>query len=163
RARRISLRVERVETDDVRDDTPFGQLVDWRRIRVILAEQVDADLDRLQDRIIERLELEAFIFAVYEDVRRSVVRLRGADQVVAGWRADHDVAAALFERGIHRVPDEAAPLPPPDVADLRAEVFGDDLGDLVLEAFLLLVRERKVLRVGADAELLHVYAEGTRR
>src|SRR5690606_24361789 len=53
---------------------------------------------------------------------------------------------------VQRVADEAAPLRPPRVLDVRAELRRDQLRERVLEALLRLVRERQVVRVGADAE-----------
>src|SRR5207302_10110083 len=78
---------------------------------------------------------------------------RGANQIVALRRADHDLATSRLQRGVHRVSDETTALPPPDVAHRRAEVLCDDLGDLVLETLHLLVGERKVVRIGAYPEL----------
>src|SRR5204862_7947668 len=112
-ARRILARVAPIEADLVLDDPSFGQLMDWRRIRIVFTKNVDADFDLLQVRIVERLERQAFVPAVHENVCRTGVRPGRANESVSRWRADHDVAAPLFQRGVHCVANEAPPLRPP--------------------------------------------------
>ncbi len=151
RAGRILCRVERAETHHVVHDVALAQLVHRRRVAVVVAQQVHADFQRLQDRVVERRDGLAGLL-MDEDVAGSVVRLRGAHQVVVGRHADHDVAAAFFQRGVHRVADETAALTPPDVEGRGAEVLRQERRDLVFESVEPLVGQRHVLGIGADAE-----------
>src|SRR5262249_60663389 len=50
---------------------------------------------------------------------------------------------------------------PPEIPGGRGEVLSDQLGELVLEALLPLVRVRKVRGIRADAQLLELGAERT--
>src|SRR5579863_1843687 len=82
------------------------------------------------------------------DVRRAVVRLRRQHQIVALRHSKHDVAVRSGERVAH----EATACRPPGVGDRIAEVLGHEGGDLVVEAFELVVRGRHVVRISADAQ-----------
>src|SRR3546814_1375521 len=68
-------------------------------------------------------------------------------QLVVADRADHDVADA----GAQGVANESHAVGIPGVAHGHAEFLGEKLGDLVLEALSLLVRDGKVAGLGADA------------
>ena len=93
---RILSGVERVETDHVPDDSSLCQFVNGRRICVIVPEQVDADLEFLENRIVQRFDLKSLPFGINKDIRRTVVRLSGLNQIVPGRNADNDVAALLL-------------------------------------------------------------------
>src|SRR5579863_2523140 len=49
--------------------------------------------------------------------------------------------------------DEAAPLRPPDIIDFHADILGDEIDNLVFEAFALVVGERQIVRIGADPQV----------
>jgi hypothetical protein len=80
-------------------------------------------------------------------IGRMVIGIRGLHDVVAGNGAHDEVAAARAER----IADEPDDLGEPDITHRDLEFLGEDLGDRVLESLFLLVRERKVSRIGADA------------
>ncbi len=80
------------------------------------------------------------------------MRIGVEDEVVTLAGADDHVAAL----GEQRVAREAGSLREPRILDRDAELVAEDVGDLVLEALLLLVGEGKVRRVGAHAQDLAV-------
>src|SRR6266404_5299060 len=94
-----------------------------------------ADFDFLEDRIIQRSNFKAFAFGINKDIRRSVIRLGGTNQIVSLRNADHDVTTRLLERGVHGVPDESSSLSPPHVTGGLTEFLRDQARDLVLETF----------------------------
>src|SRR5205814_10081603 len=159
RARWILSGVKRVEPDHVVDDAPFCQLVYGRGIGVVVAEEMYANPDFLENRIVERCDLKSLAFGIHKDIRRPVVRRRGPNQIVAGRHADYDVATPLLQGGVHGVSDEPPALSPPDVAGGRVQVSGDHVSDLVLEALQLSVGKGEILRIGAHTELLFFLPE----
>ena len=84
----------------------------------------------------------------HHDVGRVVVGVAVLDQLVGRDRA-HDQVAEL---GAKRVAHEAHALRVPGVLDLHAQPLRHQLGDLVLEALTGLVREREIVRIGADPQ-----------
>ncbi len=117
-----------------------------RRVDVIVAHELHADLEPLECRIVKRRDPEPAVGAIHERVAAAVVGLRRRHALEAGGHTDEHVARA----GAERVPDVAAPLRPPRVLELRVHLACDELGDAILEPLLPLVGEREVVRVGAD-------------
>src|SRR6266498_108934 len=72
---------------------------------------------------------------------------------VIALRKPHDDVALV---GAERVAHESGRLRIPDIGQALAELLGEEFSELVLEAFALLVRERHVARIGADAEHLGI-------
>src|SRR6266571_1959514 len=120
-----------------------------RRVGVIVADHVDADLQALEDRVIERAQGEPAVGAVHEVVRGAVIRLRRRHGIEAHRGLDHDIAESA-EDGVSQ---DAAAAGPPVVGNRRVQISGDDVGDLVFEALLLVVGEGQVVRIGADPEV----------
>ena len=60
------------------------------------------------------------------------------------------------QRGPQRHPDEAGRLREIHVVQLLVEFFGEQFGELVLESLALLVGERQIVRIGADAQHLGI-------
>src|SRR5205814_3560324 len=64
--------------------------------------------------------------------------------------AHDDIARTSLER----VANESAPLRPPRVLHFRMEIPRDEVGQSILESLLALVRERKIVGIGAYAKQL---------
>src|SRR6187397_2093773 len=92
-----------------------------------------------EDWIVERFDWGLNSFAVDKDVCGPIVGLCRLDEIVSNGDADHDIAARLLQRRVHRVPDESPTLAPPDIAQRCAKLFREHFRDLVLKALQLLV------------------------
>src|SRR4051812_23624668 len=90
--------------------------------------------------------------ATYEYIARAIIRGCGPQHGQPG-DCPGDQVAQMSADGIA---DEAATLRPPCVVQLCVEVGRDHLDDLVFEPITALVREREVVRVGADPKLARV-------
>ena len=146
--------------DEIFDDAARGEGVDGRNTVVLLAEDMDADLQRAQARVVEAGDVQVAIAAGDEHVGGTVVGRGGLRLSKADRHAHHDVADACVERAL----EETSPLRQPEVVEGPVQVAArSDRGDLVLEALLLLVRERQVVRVGADPQLLRRSAPNSAR
>src|SRR5690606_22204002 len=152
--RRVRLRIVTVDTvaDDVLDDLPPPERVRRRAVVVVVPDDVDADLQLAEDRVIQGSDLVPAILPVDEHVSGPVVRPGGEHELVARRHAHHQVALLLPQR----VADEPAALRPPRVAQRRAELTGDELGELVLESFVSVVGVGEVVRIRAHPELPHL-------
>src|SRR3954447_27055077 len=120
----------------------------WR-IGSVVADDLDADLQSCELRIVEGCDLKSVFATGGEHVCRAIIGLGGAQPLQPGRNAGDEIAAP----GIERVANEAAPLGPPSVFEVSMEGLGDDSGDRVLEALLLLVRKGQVVGVSTDAQV----------
>ena len=120
---------------------PQQEIGRWRR-------GDETDLLVRQHGIADRRRLDAIGRARHEHIAGVVVGVRRLHDRVAG-HGPHDEIALPRPQGIA---DEANHLGEPDIADRQLQVGADEVGDLVLEALLLLVREGQVVRIGTYAE-----------
>ena len=82
----------------------------------------------------------------------AVIGIGALNQVVALRKAHDDVATM----GPERHPDEAGRLREVHVVQLLVQLLGEQFGELVLESLALLVGERQIVRIGADAQHLGI-------
>ena len=128
---------------------PRGERLRGGRIVVVVAGDLDADRQRLQRRRVERIDAQMTIAARDERVGGPVVAPRRLQQSVLRRDADHDVAAP----GIERVADEAAPLRQPEVLERPAAGRARRASAILFsKPSPRCVRERQVVRIGADAQ-----------
>src|SRR5882757_2052511 len=90
--------------------------------------------------------------ATYKYVAGAIIGCCGPQHGQPGDRPGNHVAQMSAER----VADEAATLRPLSVVQMCVEVARDQLDNLVFEPVTALVREREVVRVGADPQLARV-------
>src|ERR1700758_1850239 len=109
----------------------------------------DAKAQTRKLRILRTLYGTALVRPVEHDVAREIIRVCGLHDFVAGNRPHYEVTEVSPQRVAHE-PDH---LRKPRVFYLQTELCAHQLCDLVLEAFLLLVGERKVVGVGTNLEL----------
>src|SRR5205807_10243949 len=93
------------------DDAARAERVGGWSVGIVVADQVHADLQVLEDRVVERVDREPPIGAVYEIVRRAVVGLGRRHWVEAHGRLHQHVTEARE----YRVPQVAPPRGPPEV------------------------------------------------
>src|SRR5690606_15769260 len=105
------------------------------------------DAQVVEDRVVEAIDLEVPIGPSEEDIGGAVVGAGGERHLHAARHSYYHVAEPFAQC----VPHETASLGPPDVAQRRVEFLGEESGDPVLESLLLLIRIRKVVRIGAHA------------
>src|SRR3954471_21661788 len=112
--RRVLLGVvtEDTESDQIAPDSPSTERMHRRRVGVVVTHQLYADAERLQGRIIERLDVQAAILAVHEDVGRAIVGRGGAHPLGSRRHAHHHVAAI----GPEGIAEKAPTLGPPGIA-----------------------------------------------
>src|SRR4051812_31311718 len=67
----------------------------------------------------------------------------------SGGHTEHYVAGVLVQDVAHKAPSHALPR----VLDFLIQIAGDYFRDTILKSLLLVVREGKVVRIGADPEL----------
>src|SRR5205807_4465796 len=121
-----------------------------------------AELERFELRRLEseqafggRYAVEPFSFHIDQGVGRAVVGLGGRRQLESDGYADDQVAFKAVGGGIasaQRVANESQALREPRGLERPSQLARKELGNLVLEAFSRAVRERKVVRVLADAQ-----------
>src|SRR3954451_19039839 len=90
--------------------------------------------------------------ATYEYIAGAIIRRCGPQRRQPGDRPGNQVA----QLSVEGIADEAAALRPPCVTQFCVEIAGDQLDNLVFETVAALVREREVVRVGADPQLARV-------
>jgi hypothetical protein len=139
--------VQRVAADVV-DDAALCQSMGGWSICPVVTDQMNADFQLAQNRIVERFDPVPSIGSPDKDVGGPVIRPRGLRQLEARGYAQDDVAGA----GAKRVPDESPSLRPPCVFDPRIEVARDQLCDTVLESFQASIAERKIVRICAHSK-----------
>ena len=101
---------------------------------------------RQVDQILTAADVEAAAGDIDEGIGRAIVRLRRHGQVVTLRHAHDHVARVVAGDRIlrrQRVALEAAPMREPCVFDFDAELARPYLGEPVLEAFAIAVRERQ--------------------
>src|ERR1051325_2495649 len=125
-----------------------GRVGGWG-IGVVVADQVDTDLQVLEDRVVERSDRQPPIGAIYEIVGGAVVRLGRR----AGAGAHRRLPQHVTESREDRVAQIAPALGPPEIDHRRVQVLGDQVGDLVFEALFLVVGEGHLVRVDAHFQL----------
>src|SRR4051794_23661544 len=91
-----------------------------------------------------------------EDVSGAIVRNSVESSFEAGRHSDKQITLVRIEAVAH----ESAVLRPPGVTEFCIEIVRDEISDFVLEALLLLVRERQVVRVRTDFELASLRGGG---
>ena len=107
----------------------------------------------LQSRIVERFYAVEFRAGARDDgVGRAVIGIGGLHQVIALRHAEDDVAKMRIERVAH----EAGRARIIGIGEALAELLGEEFGDLVLEAFALIVGKGKIVRIGAHAQRLGI-------
>src|SRR3954452_3297647 len=111
------------------DAAPVEGTNRWR-IGSVVADDLDADLQPCELRIVEGCDLKSVFATGGEHVCRAVIGLGGAQPLQLGRNPGDEIAAP----GIERVANEAAPLGTPGVFEVGMEGLGDDSGDRVLEA-----------------------------
>src|SRR6478672_6786932 len=109
---------------------------------------MDADARRAKRGVVKRRDAQAVVVSRDKNVRRAVVRSRRAYHAVSRRHADDEITAP---RG-QRVAYEPAALCPPSVLETLAKVAREERGDSVFEPLAATIRERKVVRIGADAK-----------
>ena len=119
-------------------------LADARRLE-------DADLEPLQRRVVEALEVETAVVAIGEHVGRAIDGNGGQRRLVHHGQVEQHVAHV----GVERLARQAAlEVGAPEIDEPGAERLGEDLGDLILIAAAVDVGERQVAGVGTHAELI---------
>src|SRR5205809_448759 len=66
----VRVRIQEVPEAHQAEDAAGAQRVRGRRLRVVVADHVDADLEVLEQRVIERAEGQPAVGAVHEVIRR---------------------------------------------------------------------------------------------
>src|SRR5690348_4284941 len=61
------------ESDDVAHDAAIREGMDRRRVDAVVADKLNADLQRAEARIVERTNIEMSVTARYKDVRGAIV------------------------------------------------------------------------------------------
>ena len=113
----------------------------------------DTDPRRLQPRILKRIEtLERPTLFVSRHVSSAVIGVGRLDDVVALGNTEHDVAAMR----VQGVADKPGRVGIERVGDALAELFGEQLCDLVFKSLARLVRERQIARICAGAKHVRV-------
>jgi len=114
----------------------------------------DADTLALQLRILEYIDvLKPAARLRDQRIGCAVVGIGALHEVVALRKAHDDVAAMRTQRHAH----EARRLREEDVVELLLQLLRKKLRELVLETLPLLVGERQIARVGADAQHLGIH------
>ena len=149
RRRSRGPRVRLRESDDVPEHSAALERVGRRRVAAGVREGMEAYAQLSQRRVVEGPQMDVLVCRVDEYVRRSIIRLR-REHLVVTRRNTHDEVAFLRLQG---ATDEAAPLGFEGVPERRVHLAGEQLRDPVLESFLLLVGEGKVVGVRANAKL----------
>ena len=127
-------------------------------VEAIVTDQVHADPEAAQGRIVQRRDLGC-VRPGHEHIAGSVVGFGRRQHRRPDCRAGDQIAVISLQG----VADEAAPLRPPYVGDVRVKLLGNQRGDLVLKAFEVLVREGQIIRIGAYAQLACVRCAGRER
>ena len=128
---------------DVVDDAALGE----RRANARGLEHADRQI--LELGIVEVLDLDALVAAVNEHIGRLVNREGGEQAAVGRRHVEHHVAHMLIEGCAGQAAlDEGLPV----IIEPRAHGIGQELRQLVLEAFALHVGKGHVARVGADIQ-----------
>ena len=110
---------------------------------------VDADLERLQTRVIEVLDGDAAIAAGSEHEGRAIERRGHQYALGIRWHVEHHVALVGIQRRARHAPLDAGPVV---VLHPRAKAAREHLRDLVLDALAPVVRERHVAGVRAHTQ-----------
>ena len=108
------------------------------------------DRERLQLRVGQRGDIQALVGAIDHHVARVVVGIGRLHEIVARHGADDEVATARLKRIAHKTHH----LREPHVADRQFQILTEKLGNLVLEALALFVREGKIVGIRTYAELI---------
>src|SRR5690242_12715344 len=101
----------------------------WRRVRAIVADDLDADAQLPQRCVVERLDVKTAYLARQEDIGGAVIRLCGLRHVDVARQPDHHVT----QSSVQRIAQEAAPLRPPRVLNGGPEVAREEIGDAAFE------------------------------
>ena len=132
----------------VLDNLACGQRLRRRRIVVVVTAHLNADRQSLQQRCIEGVDAQMTILAGYERIRGTVVAPGSLQLSILRRDPDDDVATL----GVERIAHEAAALRQPVVLEWTSQLARHERRDPVLEAVTMCVRERHVVRIGADAQ-----------
>ena len=113
----------------------------------------DADMLAFQALVFQRRNVfEAAARLGDQRIGGAVIGIGSLNQIVALRKAHDDIATM----GPERHPDEAGRLREIHVVQLLVQLLGEQFGELVLESLALLVGERQIVRVGADAQHLGI-------
>jgi len=116
-----------------------------------------ADLLVLEFRVVERLDLDALVVAIDQHERRAVQRCRELGAFGIGGHVHPQIAVALRQRAAHQAAlDRRAKV----VLHAGAECLAEHLGDLVLETFTFLVRQRHVAGIRAYRQRAEFFLRG---
>ena len=110
---------------------------------------VSSDLQLLQPRIVEPLEVVVPVAEVGEHVGRAIDRDRRQNRRGIRRHVEKDVALVVGERLACQT---ALQVRPPKITDARTQMLRDRFDDLVLVALLLVVGERHVSRIGTHRQ-----------
>lgn len=110
-----------------------------------------ADLQILQRRILEALDVETAVVAVDEHIGRAVDRKRRQRRVVDRRQIEQHIADVGIERLARQT---ALQIGAPEIFEPRAKCLGQHLGDFVLVAVPFDVRQWHVTRVGTHGKLI---------
>ena len=128
------------------------QAVD-RHVRARRRAGHDADTLAFQALVFQRRHVfEAAALLGDQRIGGAVIGIGALNQVVALREAHDDVATM----GAKRHPDEAGRLREVHVVQLLVQLLGEQFGELVLESLALVVGERQIVRIGADAQHLGI-------
>src|SRR5262249_27153449 len=107
----------------------------------------------LEARVSERIKIvEPVARPHHKRIGGPIVGIGALHQVIALRKPGDDVATMRTERVAH----EADRLRIPRVCELPVELLRQKLAELVLESLALVVGERQVMRIGADAQDVRV-------
>src|SRR5436305_14716741 len=95
------------------------------------------------------MNIQMMVFAIDEDVGRAVVRRSGRSHLKTERHAYDEITLSRFQS----VSDEATALRPPSVLHVHVHLARHERGNLILETFTPIIRERKIVRVGTDAQM----------
>src|ERR1044071_910689 len=120
-----------------------------RSVGKIVPNHLHAYFESMQKRIVKGMNFQPPVFAIDKDIGRTVVRRCSLYKFKTRGHSDDEITLISFQS----VSDEAATLRPPGVFHVCLHLARDERGDLILESFLPHVRERKIVRIGAAAQM----------
>ena len=87
---------EDAEADEIANDTSAGECMNRRKTVVLLTENVNADPQRAEARIVEGGDMQVAIAPRYEDIGGAIIGARGIGFIETCRHAHHNVANTAF-------------------------------------------------------------------
>jgi hypothetical protein len=140
---------EDAETDEIANDAPAGECVNRGKTVVLFTENVYADLQGAEARIIEGGDMQAAVASRDENIGGAIIGARCIGFIKTCWYPHHNVANAVVQGLI----EESFALREPEIGYLHVEVFADKRGKLIFEPLLLVIGVGKIVGIGADPEV----------